>query len=122
MSNGHNLTSEHVLRNAYDPDTEALKAKMIPMEMAVELSADDGDSVLTYKAVKQLTLNANAEGNVLGYNKLSIYSTANTPVHVAPDASLGWVLVGNTNAVGLLTVDVCAHFVKCSANCKVVAT
>lgn len=120
--NNHNLTGEHVLRTSYDPDTKALKAKMIPMEMSVELSADDGDSVLTYKAVKQLTLNANTQGNVLGYNKLSVYSTANTAVYVAADSSLEWVLVGNTNAVGLLTVDVCANFVKCNANCKVVAT
>jgi Rod binding domain-containing protein len=121
MSNGHSLTGEHVLRAVYNSEDKALTAKMLPMEMAVELSHEDGDSILAHKAVKQLTLSANVAGNVLGHNRLSVYSAANTPVYVAADSAQEWILLGNTNAVGLLSADVCANFIKCNANCKVVA-
>jgi len=121
MAHDHLLTGEHVLRTVYDADTKSLKAKMIPMEMSIELDHTDGDSVTTHKAVKQATLSANEAADVLGSSKITIYSTALQTVSISPDASEEWFVIGSTGSNGVLTIDVCAHKIKCSDACKVVA-
>lgn len=46
----HNLSSEHVLREVYDPTTGSLKTTPSnSTSFEIEVSADDGDSVLTRK-------------------------------------------------------------------------
>jgi len=121
MAHDHLLTSEHVIRSVYDSETKSLKSKMIPMEMAIELNHADGDSVTAHKAVKQLVLAANESGSVLGSTKITVYSTAAKQVSIAADASEEWIVVGSTGVNGLLTIDVCAHKIKCEDVCKVVA-
>ena len=40
----------HIQQYVYDDETESLKVKLIPMEMSIELDANDGDSVKCYPA------------------------------------------------------------------------
>jgi hypothetical protein len=121
MAHEHSLTGELVLRQAYDAESKALKSKMIPMEMAIELSHEDGDSVTAHKAVKQLSLAADEAGSVLGSSKISVYSSANKQVWASPMDGASFRLIGSTNENGILTIDVCADKVKCEDACEVVA-
>lgn len=45
---GEKLTGELIMRRVYDPDTGSLKTTTGATETQIELSADDGDSVITY--------------------------------------------------------------------------
>jgi hypothetical protein len=121
MSRPHSLTSELIAREIFNPETGGVKVEMLPMEMSIELSHADGDSVTAYKAAILLSLAANSAGSVLGTTTLTIYAEPSKQVFVAPGVEGPWILAGTTDAAGLLTLQLAASQVKCEDACKVVA-
>lgn len=58
----------HMLQEAYDESTQAFSMQLKNLEMAIELSADDGDSVLTQTKMVELKVTA---GDIIDTSKYS---------------------------------------------------
>lgn len=108
------LDYPQVLRTVYDEATQTLKVSIESIDMSIELSHADGDSVLNFGS----TVNGDAvSGTAIAcdnYRKIAVYSV--TPVGLLVEASpdnVTWVTIDNTNAVYILK-DLCAKFVRMS--------
>jgi hypothetical protein len=73
MARSKNLDPVHMLQHSYDEDVEAFKVKLADTEMAMELSADDGDSVLTFKPMLVIDAKMDELLDSAKYSKICIY-------------------------------------------------
>lgn len=73
------LTAELVLRRSYDPTTQSLKTMPgSPTATQIEISADDGDSILTVPSTALIT-SMGVEVSAMGMKTVELY--------VAPEAT-----------------------------------
>lgn len=68
-----NLDPIHMLQHSYDEDVEAFKMKLADTEIAMELSADDGDSIISFKPMLVLDVISNVLQDSSKYSKLCVY-------------------------------------------------
>lgn len=108
------LDPGQIIQYLYDSATQSAKVSIQNLEMSVELSHNDGDSIYTYSN----TVNGTATTGVAipcdQYKKIAVYST--TPVGLLVEASpdnTTWVTIDNTNAVYIIK-DLCAKYVRMS--------
>jgi len=103
------LTGEHVLRRSWSENDEALK--IIPAantEFAIELSADDGDSVLM--VANSSTIEDTEEHSCVGMTTVCLYGSGT--VSVSPvDNGDDWHVLTVTP---LTPIKICARRIKIS--------
>jgi len=106
------LDYAQVIRSAYDESAEALKTTIQNTEIAIELSATDGDSVTTYVTTVAATATTGTAIACDQYKKIAVYSVAPTGllVEASPD-NITWVTIDNTNATYIIK-DLCAKYVR----------
>lgn len=61
MARSHLLDPVHMLQHAYNEQDESFNVTMLPMELSIELNADDGDSVLVQN---KMTVLENAQDSL----------------------------------------------------------
>lgn len=95
------LTSELVLRRVFDPTTESLKTTMGTTETEIELSADDGDSIIAVP-VNNLSSTAGEEISCVGMKTAELYVEAeatadSAKIEVSPvDTGNVWMEVASS--------------------------
>jgi hypothetical protein len=111
----HTLTGELVLRESWSADDGAIQ--IIPAantEFAIELSADDGDSVITIP--KSVTVETGETVSAAGMKTLCMYGAAT--VEVSPDDS--GATFYSVSVTALTPISICAKRVRVSGAGKVV--
>ena len=77
MSTKVSVNGEHVLRRSFREESEAIAVDVVSgMEMAIELAAEDGDSVICHNLEKQNGSEKNL--NTKGMKSLAIYAYEGT--------------------------------------------
>lgn len=69
------LNSENIMRRVFDSTSQALK--IISSDMTIELSADDGDSVIPQKKTIQVAVTAGQVIDVSKYSAITYLSSVN---------------------------------------------
>jgi hypothetical protein len=102
-----------IARATFDEAAEAQRVIMVQAEMAIEISADDGDSVITQSAMEVHVLEAGATVDTSKMKRMSCYPAAIVKVVIGE-------VEHNLATVGSTPVEVCAPMVKVMTACTVV--
>lgn len=101
-----------IIRKVYDSVTDSLKVSIQNLEMAIELSHTDGDSVYSYSAQTAATATSGVAIAASSYKKIAVYSV--TPVSLVLSASADgttFIDIDTSNAAYILK-DIAATHVK----------
>jgi hypothetical protein len=114
------FSAEIIARREHEEATKSKRVNIVDTEMAVELDANDGDSVATKAMVQTLTVDADEAFSVAGWSKMAYYATANNMVlQLSPDTDGNeWYDAGTVSSSEIK--EVCAMRAKFSGACKVV--
>jgi hypothetical protein len=107
----------HMMQFAFDDASESFKTKLTDTEIAMELSAEDGDSVISKREFLVVSLDENsAPLNVSMYSQVCCYGDATTMIIQLEDNSIlaEIVLVPNT------VTQILAPYIKVNKPCKLV--
>lgn len=107
------LDPYQIQRMTFDEDSNSVKVTMLPMEMAVELSAEDGDSVLAVPKMQVLEVQAGDIINTSAAKKIASHPEAGiTAIIGAAEVSLG--------AAPISGLSICVPSVKASIDCTII--
>lgn len=70
----HNLDTNQIQKACYDPVLEAMKVSLLPTELAIELSADDGDSVISRKEMLVQSVLSDEVIDISKFSRISVLS------------------------------------------------
>jgi hypothetical protein len=111
-----NLPQERVIREVFDAESQSLRVKFPNQSMSINLSKEDGDSVISHSNVIQASAEANEVVNILGTKQVSIYAPSGSNVSYSPLNEGDYFIPG---VVG--TIQICAARVKCDQQYHVLA-
>jgi hypothetical protein len=113
-NNRSSLDQTHILQLVVDEELEALQVSVLPMEMAIELNANDGDSVLAVSP--SLIVSDGQEMACLGMKKACLYGEG--VVSISPeDSGDSWYQL---NCIALEPMEICARRIKLNGPGKLV--
>lgn len=75
MANNNQLDPVHIQRRSFDSEKDAMRVSMLPMEMSMELNADDGDSVLAKRQMEVVQLNNNDTVDCSKYSRIMFFTS-----------------------------------------------
>jgi hypothetical protein len=114
MAEYSKLDPYQIQRITFDEESSAVKVKMIPIEMSMELSADDGDSILSLKQMQVIEALA---GQVIDTSKASRMNVVSaSPVACSMVINSQEISLGNLSGIH----DVCSPAIKVAVACIVV--
>jgi len=111
MSDGKYLSGELILRKSFDAVTNSLNVQ-IP-EIAVELSAADGDSVITERLTVQVAVTAGQVINVSKYSQICYLHASN------PNSGVKALLLDNVTEITLPNLVTGVPASICCLNIKI---
>jgi hypothetical protein len=104
----------HIQQYVFDEETESLKVKLIPIEMSIELDANDGDSVKCYPAGFNFS-DKNQPYSCVGMKTAMLYklNEQDLKLEVSPfDSGDIWVEVSNPQN----PCQICARRIRMTGN------
>jgi hypothetical protein len=80
------FSAEIISRREHDENTKSKKVNIVDTEMAVELDANDGDSVATKAMTQILSVETDEAFSIAGWSKLAFYSaTTSANLQLSPE-------------------------------------
>ncbi len=108
------LDPYQIQRMTFDEESNSVKVTMLPVEMAMELSADDGDSVLSIPKMQVIEADADQIIDTSKAKKMNIIA----------GSAVACSMVINSQEISLGSLsgihDVCSPAIKVAAACIVV--
>ena len=105
-----NLTSELIIRRVFDDVTGALK--IISTDMSIELSADDGDSVIPQKATVQMAVTAGQIVDVTKYSRITYLHPVNANTGLKIMLNDNTTEITAPNLTTAVSTEICARSIK----------
>lgn len=110
----------HIQQITFDEDAEAVRVLMLPTDMSIELSAEDGDSVQTQKQMQVLEVLAN---QIIDTSKASKICILSEDLSVESVSAIALVLNKEIHLMELVPGHIeaiCVPAIKLSVNCIVI--
>lgn len=108
------LDPNHIAQSVFDEESQANRVQVVNTEIAIELRAEDGDSVLTQSQMQVIQCKA---GDVVDTSKA-------TKICVTAQTHLSLVVLGNDIPLGQPPIGavlmICSPAVKVSNDCIVI--
>ena len=116
MARSKNLDPVHMIQHSYDEDSESFKMKLTDTEIAMELSADDGDSVFIFKQMLVLDVKAGELIDSSKYSKICIYEDEITLSLLKSDD----ILLHKQLMIKGVIIDILAPKISVDRDCTIV--
>lgn len=85
--NRSKLDPNQIMQYEHDDSTHAKKVTVVDADIAMELSADDGDSVQTQGRMFEYTPASEQEIDITACKQIKVYGTGSIITEISPDAS-----------------------------------
>lgn len=106
----------HMMQFAFDDASESFKTKLTDTEIAMELSAEDGDSVISKREFLVVSLDENSQPlNVSMYSQICAYDDVQLTILLEDASVLGQFTLIPCNVTSLL-----APYIKVNKPCILV--
>lgn len=121
MAEQTRIPGDHVLNRAFDRETDTLKTQLMNADIAIELSAEDGDSVIAKKEHTAQSITSGDIIDVSGMSKAAVYLIGNTTelkIEASPLSS-GDVFItihAASTSNSVVIKDICAERLKITSD------
>lgn len=107
------MDAVHIWQSIYDEDTETIKVELLPLELAINLDAEDGDSVLS---MPQSSILTEGEADCKRVKTICLYGSGTVSVSPSDSGEDFQVL----SVTELVPKAICARRIKLVGSGKLV--